>query len=415
MKPTITIALSAAALGLAAGVHAQDEIPVGHIAAYTGPTSAVGKVYGNGIEDAIAYINEHGGVNGRMLDRDTVDYSYEAPRAVAAYKRWSGSANPPPVIQGWGTADTEALVRFVARDEITYMSASYSGHLTDPTGKSEHTENPAPYNFFYGPSYTDGCRAMVSWAKDDWERRGEDGSPSWVHMGDNHPYPNAPKAACSEYAENQGFEVMDPIVYSLSPGDFKAQCLSLKDAGADYAYLANTAGSNVSLLKACDTVDVDVQFVSNVWGFDELTAPAAEEAGDDIVFPVGAAEWGADVPGMDTIEEVSLMSDQDGDEERALHYMRGVCSVFFMRDAMVMAGGDGEITGPRVKAALESMTGHVPEGLEGVCLPHTWSPENHRGTTRVMVYQNEWEGDGEFELQKLTTVDLPRREDWLGW
>ncbi|MDZ7808997.1 MAG: ABC transporter substrate-binding protein [Arhodomonas sp.] len=140
--------------------------------------------------------------------------------------------------------------------------------------------------------------------------------------------------------------------------------------------------------------------------------PAAEAAGDGIVFPVGAAQWGADVPGMDTIEEISQMS---GGGERALHYMRGVCSVYFMRDAMLMAAEDGDITGPRVKAALESMRSHVPEGMEGVCLPHTWTPENHRGTTEVMVYQNEWKGDGDFELNKLTTVDLPRRDDWLGW
>lgn len=414
MMRSTTIALSVAAgLGLAVGgaQAAEDPIPVAHLAAYTGPTSAVGKIYGQGIEDAIAYINEQGGIDGRQLERDTVDYSYEAPRAIAAYKRWTGSLNPP-VIQGWGTADTEALVRFVARDEIVYMSASYSGHLTDPTGKSPHTKSAAPYNFFYGPSYTDGCRAMVSWAKDDWESGGNEGTPKWVHMGDNHPYPNAPKEACSEYAESQGFEVLNPIVYSLSPGDAKAQCLSLKESGANYAYLANTSGSNISLLKSCDTVGVDVQFVSNVWGFDELAAPAAGEAGDGIVFPVGAAQWGADVPGMETLRAVS---EESGGGDRALHYARAVCSVFFMRDAMRVAAENGEITGPSVKAALESMSGHVPEGLEGVCLPHTWTPENHRGTTEVMVYQNDWQGDGDFELNKLTTVDLPRRDDWLGW
>lgn len=412
MMRSMTLAITAAAtVGLAGGVAAAEPIHVGHLAAYTGPTSAVGKVYGQGIEDAMAYINEQGGIDGRTLERHTVDYSYEAPRAIAAYKQWTSSYDPP-VIQGWGTADTEALVRFVARDKIVYMSASYSGHLTDPTGKSEHTKSAAPYNFFYGPSYTDGCRAMVSWAKDDWESKGGEGKPKWVHMGDNHPYPNAPKAACTEYAKNQGFEVLNPIVYSLSPGDFKAQCLSLKESGADYAYLANTSGSNISLLKACDTVGTDVQFVSNVWGFDELAAPAAGKAGDGIVFPVGAAQWGADVPGMKTIEAISEMS---GGGERALHYMRGVCSVYFMRDAMEMAAEDGEITGPNVKAALESMSDHVPEGMEGVCLPHTWTPENHRGTTQVMVYQNHWKGDGDFSLEKLTTVDLPRREDWLGW
>src|SRR5699024_10530117 len=165
---------------------------------------------------------------------------------------------------------------------------------------------------------------------------------------------------CTAWAEQLGFEVLPSITYSLTPGDFKAQCLSLKSSGADYAYLANTEASGVALMKACATVDVDVQFVTNVWGFDELGAPAAGEAGDGIVFPVGAAVWGADVPGMDTIRAISKMSDSSGDKARALHYMRGVCSVFFMRDAMRMAAEQGEITSASVKDALESITGHVP-------------------------------------------------------
>lgn len=409
---TVTAA-AAAALGLGAAAHAQESYFVGHLAAYSGPTSDVGTVYGQGVEDAIDYINAHGGIDGTRIERDTRDYSYEAPRAISIYRRWT-SDHDPVAIQGWGTADTEALVRFVARDQIPFLSASYSGHLTDPTGQSEHTQNAAPYNFFYGPSYSDGCRAMVEWAKSDWEEKGGEGAPTWVHMGDNHPYPNAPKPACEAYAKELGFEVAAAINYSLSPGDFKAQCLSLQDSGADYAYLANTSGATIALLKSCDTVGVDTQFVTNVWGFDETAVGGAGEAGDGIVFPVGAATWESDAPGMALVREISAMSDPDGDEYRALHYMRGVCSVYFMRDAMAMAAERGEVDGPAVKAALERMEAHVPDGLDGVCLPHTWTPENHRGTTRVLVYRNHYNG-GDFEFEQLTTVDLPRRDDWLGW
>jgi len=414
LRNSLTAVLTCAALGASAtAALAADAIPVGHLAAYTGPTSAVGKVYGQGIEDAIDYINKEGGIDGRAIERDTVDYSYAAPRAIATYKKWKSQLEPV-VIQGWGTADTEALVKFVARDEIVYMSASYSGHLTDPTGKSPHTKAPAPYNFFYGPSYSDGCRAMVAWAKQDWVSKGMSGKPAFVHMGDNHPYPNAPKAACAAYAEEQGFEVLTPIIYSLKPGDAKAQCLSLKDSGADYAYLANTSGSNISLLRSCATVGVETQFVTNVWGFDEEAVEAAGKAGDSIVFPVGAAVWGDDVPGMATVRAVSKMSDPSGDRARAVHYLRGVCSVFFMRDAMRRAVEGGEITGPSVKAGLESMQEHVPDGLEGVCLPHTWTSENHRGTTTVKVYQNRWNG-GDYDFERVATIELRRRDDWLGW
>ena len=412
-KRSVSIAVSTA-LGLLTlgAVQAAEKIPVGHLAAYTGPTSAVGKPYGQGVDDAMEYINKKGGIDGRMLNYETVDYSYNAPRAISTYKKWKSSLRPV-AIQGWGTADTEALVKFVAKDKIFFMSASYSGHLTDPKGKSSRTKAPAPYNFFYGPSYSDGCRGLVQWASEDWKSKGGSGKPKFIHMGDNHPYPNAPKEACAEYAKELGFQVLNPIVYSLKPGDFKAQCLSLKDSDADYAYLGNTSGSNISLLKSCNTVGVDTQFLTNIWGWDENAMKATGAVGNGLVWVVGAATWNDDVPGMKTVREISKMSDSSGSEHRVLHYMRGVCTAMFMRDAMQMAGNSGEINGTSIKNAMEQMRDHVPAGMEGVCTPSTWTADDHRGTMQVMIYRSV-DGDKQ-EMKKIYTANLPRREEWLGW
>ncbi len=411
-KNIISIAVSSALLAFGAGnVVAEESIQVGHLAAYTGPTSDVGKPYGQGIADTMNYINAQGGINGKMIDFETVDYSYNAPRAVSTYKKWM-SGDKPVAIQGWGTADTEALVKFVTRDKIFFMSASYSSHLTDPTGKSKYVKSPAPYNFFYGPSYSDGCRAVVQWAAEDWKNKGGQGTPKYVHMGDNHPYPNSPKVACEAYAKELGFEVLNPIVYSLKPGDFKAQCLSLKDSGANYAYLANTSGSNISLLKSCKTVGVDTQFLSNIWGWDENAMKATGSDGNGLAWVVAASTWYDDVPGMKTVKEISKISDPSGEEARPLHYMRGVCTAMFMRDAMLAADKNGKITGPTLKAAMEKMTDHVPAGMEGVCAPHTWTDQDHRGNLNVMVYRSI---DGNtLKMEKIYTADLPRRDDWLG-
>lgn len=346
---------------------AAEDIPVGNLADYTGPTSTVSKVHNQGVIDAMDYINAHGGINGKKLKYDTVDYSYQAPRAIAAYKRWKSQLGVV-AIQGWGTADTEALVSFVAKDHIPYYSGSYSGHLTDPTGKSPETKKPAPYNFFYGPSYSDGVRAMIQWAAEDWKKSGKEGKPKYVHMGDNHPYPNAAKKAGEEYAKEMGFEVLPSIQYSLAPGDFKAQCLTLKESGANYAYLANTAGSTISLLKACHTVGVNVQFMANVWGFDENAMDAAGEAGDGVVWVVGAQPWTSDAPGMKLVREISKMSDPSGTQyrRRPLHpwHLLGV----------LHEGSHGVGRRERRHHGREHQEGHVPEeGLgargPGRCLP----------------------------------------------
>lgn len=412
-KSLICGTLILSVFGLIPLASAADTIPVGHLACYTGPTSDVGGPYGSGVADALNYINAHGGVNGKQIEYQTVDYSYKAPQAIATYKKWM-SGLKPVAIQGWGTADTEALVQFIARDQVPYFSASYSGHLTDPQGKSERTKAPAPYNFFYGPSYSDTCRGLVQWAAEDWKTKGNSGKPKFIHMGANHPYPNAPKAACAAYAEELGFEVLNPIVYDLKPGDAKAQCLTLKDSGADYAYMGNTAGSNISLLSSCQTVGAQPQFMGNVWGWDENSIKAAKESGDGVAVPLGSPSWKSDAPGMKLIRDISKMSDPSGETYRNLHYMRGVCSVYFMKDAMESADKSGGITGPNIKAAMEQMRDHVPAGLEGVCKPSTWTADDHRGTTEISVYTTSYNG-GDFTFNKQGDVMVPRRPEWLGW
>ncbi|RRJ83451.1 ABC transporter substrate-binding protein [Aestuariirhabdus litorea] len=413
MNKRVLIGTLVAGALAATSLQAEDSVFVGHLADLSGPTAFVGKNYADGIRDAMSYINSHGGINGTGLEFETIDYAYKVPQAIASYKKWV-SRNNMVAMQGWGTADTEALISFVAKDKVPVYSASYSGHLTDPTGKNPKTQKPAPYNFFYGASYSDGCRALVQWAAEDWKNRGGSGSPKFTHVGDNHPYPNAPKEACAEYATELGFEVMPPIVVSMKPGDFKAQCLSLKDSGSNYAYIANLGGSVVSLVKSCGTVGTDVQFMSNIWGGDKPIFEAAGAGVKDYIFPAMTPFWEDDAPGMSLVREISRESDASGNAFRSHHYMRGICSAYYMKEAMEWAKENGGITGENIKQGMYARQNWVPKGLEGVCLPATWSSEDHRGINTVNIYKGNYNG-GDIKVERVTQVTLPRREDWLGY
>ena len=219
MKHLLSTAGLALLLGGVAGT-AQAQIALGHLADYSGPTSDVGAPFGQGVADTYAWINKNGGINGSKVNVDTVDYSYQVPRAIAQYKKWSGGDKVAAIL-GWGTADTEALTGFLAEDKIPDISASYAAALSDPTGAGGKAK-PAPYNFFYGPSYSDAVRGMLTWAADDWKAKGKSGKPKFVHMGANHPYPNAPKAAGEAIAAELGFDLLPPIVFALTPGDYSA-------------------------------------------------------------------------------------------------------------------------------------------------------------------------------------------------
>lgn len=400
--------LAGATCLLATQAVAEDKVLVGHLVDYTGPTSFVGKHYGPGVSDAIKYINANGGIDGTMIELDTIDYAYKVPEAIRLYKGWKSS--DMVMMHGWGTADTEALISFVAKDEIPVISASYSAHLTDPTGKAPTTQKPAPYNFFYGPSYSDACRALVQWAAEDAEAKGIEG-PVFVHTGDNHPYPNAPKEACAEYATEIGMTVAPPVVVPLSPGDFKAQCLTIKETGANYVYMGNLGGSVVSLLKSCKTVGVEATYMGNPWAGDYLSIEAAEAEG--VIFPSATPFYGQDVPGMALVEEIVGQGESIGEDKPTHHYIRGVCSAFFMKEAMIWAKANGGITGQNIKAGMYAKQDWVPEGMEGVCLPSTWTEEDHRGQMTVAINLGSY-ADGEVTIERIAETTLPRRDDWLG-
>src|SRR5256714_15620636 len=78
-------------------------IKIGNLVDLTGPTSDQGKDIAQGRNDAVQYINEKGGVNGRKLELVSVEYGFQPPLAVAAYKKfveydkvllWFGSGRP---------------------------------------------------------------------------------------------------------------------------------------------------------------------------------------------------------------------------------------------------------------------------------------------------------------------------------
>lgn len=402
-----------AGAALAAGTmlgtaQAQDSVLVGHLADYTGPTSFVGKQYAPGVTDAFKQINADGGIDGTMVELDTVDYAYKVPEAISLYKRWIG--NGMVALQGWGTADTEALITFITRDEIPNISGSYSAHLTDPSGKNPNTKLPAPFNFFYGPSYSDACRALVQWASEDAKGKGID-NPTFVHTGDNHPYPNAPKEACAAYAEELGMTVAPPVVVPLAPGDFKAQCLTIKDTGAQYVYMGNLGGSVVSLIKSCNTVGVEATYMGNPWAGDYQTVEAAEA--QNLIFPTSTPFYGADVPGMELVKTILENGGGQVGDRPTHHYLRGVCAAYYMKEAMEWAKANGGITGKGIRDGMYQKSEWVPEGLEGVCLPSTWTPEDHRGLMTVAINSGSMT-DGKAEIEEIAEIDLPRRDDWLG-
>jgi len=70
-------AIVATGLSVSAAKADDDMVFVGHLMDITGATGFIGKFYADGVRDALMYINTHGGIDGTVLDSESVDYAYK--------------------------------------------------------------------------------------------------------------------------------------------------------------------------------------------------------------------------------------------------------------------------------------------------------------------------------------------------
>ncbi len=198
-KIRIAVLTATVVMALVLGLGAQApisaaEIVIGSLNDLTGATSDVGKDYAMGIAEAVSYVNDQGGINGKKIKLYLFDYGYRIPEALTKYnlfKRFDAKS-----ILGWGTGDTESLSPTITKDKIPYVSASYSAHLTDP--------KKTPYNLFFATDYSTNARAAITaWFDKRWPQHKDFGKrkPRFVcsYMFAS-PYCSAPIKAIKDQA-----------------------------------------------------------------------------------------------------------------------------------------------------------------------------------------------------------------------
>jgi len=388
-------ALASLVLTCTVQAHAQPsgEIKVGGLFDLTGITSDVGKPYAQGVRDGVQWVNEQGGINGKRIRLVEVDYGYKIPEAVAAYKRMVNDEKVI-MINGWGTGDTEALKADVNKDKIPYISASFSGHLTDPT--------KTPYNFFVAPSYSDELRAWLSWVKQDWKEKGK--SPKVAFFYGDNPYGKAPIEAGRQFCKESGIDLVDEEIVPGAFQDATSQLLNMKKREADYAYINVTTTGVSTILRDAKKLGLTTKFGSNPYGFSEALPAVAKEAAEGVTGVMPHVPFGENVPGMKRLVDFHAKH-HPSDTHDAL-YVRGWTYVLLWSEALKRADKDKALTGEGVKAALEKLHDF---DLGGLTSNVTYTPTDHRPSTKTPIYMIRGG-----KLVKVAEFDMPRKPQWLG-
>ena len=399
-------------VALVAGFSANTEaatIKVGSLNDMTGATSDVGKDYALGIAEAIHYANDNGGVNGKKIKLYQFDYGYRVPEALTKYKLFKRLK--VVAVLGWGTGDTEALSPTVTRDKMPYVSASYSGHLTDP--------KKTPYNLFFATDYSTNARAAITaWFDKKWPQHPDYGKrkPRFVasYMFAS-PYCSAPIKAIKDQATILGFDIGPDQNVSLFAIDTKSQVLAMKDYKADLVWHGNTTMSVAATVRDAYALDLGANHIVNNWGFDENLIRLAGKASEGVMGAAVCAFFGEDVPLMDKVVEYAQKYNPGiPAEKRLIRTVQGWGDVMILWEALKRADAAGDLSGEGIlKKGFETME-NFDIGLGAP--PVTYTATDHRVAGQVPIYEIK---DGKFQI--VEKVDLKGRwsqkwaNDWIGW
>jgi branched-chain amino acid transport system substrate-binding protein len=410
----------------AAAAQAQTVVKMGTLADMTGPTSDVGKDIALGMREAVQYVNDTGGINGKPIKMFLFDYGYRVQEAITTYKRFR-DFDKVVAVWGWGTGDTEALSPTVNADRMPFLSDSFSSNLTDP--------KKTPYNFIYGTDYSTNARAaLTAWYDEVWLKeakfkadRDKGARPRFVAFYSwPVPYSSAPIKAIKDQAALLGFEVGPDQDISLTALDTKSQVLAAKSFGPHVVWHGNTTMSVATALKDAAALGLGADHLVNIWGYDENLIKLAGTASERVIGTPANAFYGEKVPLMDkVVEYTKKINPNVPQENRLVRTVQSWVDVLLMREALVRADKAGklfdksgkdlpqEVRGPAVKEAFESIREWTP-GLARA--PITITPADHRPGSLVRVYVIR-----DRKFTQLAAVDLKKRwpekwdKDWLGW
>jgi len=396
-------------VGFSSMAGAAETIKIGALNDMTGATSDVGKDYALGIAEAIHYVNDNGGINGKTIKLYQFDYGYRIPEALTKYnlfKRLKCAA-----ILGWGTGDTEALAPTVKKDKIPYVSASYSGHLCDP--------QKTPYNLFFSTDYSTQSRGLITaWFDKKWPQKPDYGKRkpriAMCYMFAS-PFSSSSIKAAKDQAAILGFEVGPDQDVSLFAIDTKSQILALKEFKPDVLLHTNTVMSVAATLRDSYSLGLGADNLIKCWGYDENLPKLAGKAAEGAI---GCAPWaffGQDVALMDKVVEYAKKYNPGVPvEKRTIHTVQAWANALGLAEALRRADKAGDLSGPGILSkGFETMRGYEI-GL-GIA-PATFTATDHRSQSEAKIY--EYTG-GQFNL--IAEVDLKERwpekweKEWLGW
>jgi len=242
-----------------------------------------------------------------------------------------------------------------------------------------------PPGWVYSIYSTDAERFAVwcDWIMANWK---EDRPPRVVMIGPDVAYGRSAEAQGTKYAEDIGVEMLPMEIVPFVPLDTTTQLLRINERGADFVYITSVWTTAIPILKDAERLGLlgEMQF----GGYENTQSIAILALGSSVeeyTAPrVSYFSLDETNPGVKLIRDLQMKYrgrlDMAGDECNQLRMSSVACEA--LRRAVEEVGFEN-VDGIAVKRALDNIKDFDPYGIG----PVTYTQEDHRGSSRVMVAQ----------------------------
>jgi len=359
---SLIVLIVAATLVLPQGstVSAEEGLTIASVLPLTGPFSYGGMQGFEGQRDAVAVINEDGGIYGKKLRYVVEDGQYKLDVAMAAFQKIM-AAEDPLVFTAESTAMATALASdFKTRYKMLLGSTGSSGALSDTAMN--------PYSFVTGPTDGDQFGILLKYIA-----REKPGAKVAFFYSDTEFGQNPIKFArlmCNKLR----LRLVAEEVVPLGAKDLAPQIADLKSNDPDFVIFHGFLFAPVpQVMKACKDLGMQCRFMgtfylSSKWMLDKL-GPLAE--GYKAVSPF--VYWSdQEVPMIKRLKDYTARNHPEA-TFRDVYYMRGVMSALIAAECMRRADRAGQLNREGVAKALQTLKDFTSGGLSAA-----WTIRNNR-------------------------------------
>ncbi len=357
------------------------DLSLGLISNRTGPTSDIGTPHAEGVIDAWKWQNSQGGINGQKVEIVEIECGYDIDCTKAALT-FLIEEEEVPLVHGFGTPDSIAVIPITNRAKTVYMPLSYAEEFVD-------AEN-APYMFVTNADYSTAGRSAAQFVK------AQGGSLALARFPEGFGY--APIPAIKEEAARLGVDVVAEFDIDYVPTDAISEVLRIQQSGATHVWMGNTNTAMSVLADELARQGVDAKIIGNIYAGDEAFIDNSGDIAEGHFAMYGSVPLNAlDNP---MIEQIKAAGYRGADNT---HYVRGWAQGLLAGAAIEQAlttSSSDELTGERLRQAIYDLGSFSAADLVP---PMAFSPADHRPNMVGDIYRVEngrWNKFWENELSR---------------